>query len=145
MGPPLEHVGLSVSDLERSIEFYTTHFEFEVRLVIDNEPHMGLGEIVGLPGAAARIAHLWSGGFMLELFEYRDPVGRPLSADRTQADKGISHIGFASTDCRGDKQRLEAAGVEFLSEPVEYRADVWVVYFYGPDREVLELREIPQQ
>ena len=33
--------------------------------------------------------------------------------------------------------------VEFISEPVEFRPGVWIVYFCGPDGEVCELRETP--
>ena len=109
--------------------------------IIDSGPEMRLGDIVGIPGCSSRIAHLSSGDYMLELFEYTDPRGRPVPADRTQADNGFSHIGFTSTDVRADHAALVEQGVEFLGNPVEYRPDVWVVYFYGPDREVCELRQ----
>ena len=36
---------------------------------------------------------------------------------------------------------MKARGVEFLSRPVEFRPEVWIVYFYGPDGEVGELRQ----
>lgn len=143
MAPPIEHVALSVSDLDRSIAFYRENFDFEVRHVIDSPPEKRLGDIVGMPGASARIAHLYCGEFMLELFEYRDPRGRPEPADRTQADHGLIHIGFRSRDIHADVRRLRERGVAFFGDPVEYRPGVWVVYFHGPDREVLELRQLP--
>ena len=80
---------------------------------------------------------------MLELFEYRDPSGRALAPDATQADHGWIHMGLTSTDMCADYTRLRAEGVEFLSEPVEFRPGVWIVYFKGPDGEVLELRQTP--
>jgi catechol 2,3-dioxygenase-like lactoylglutathione lyase family enzyme len=100
-----------------------------------------LGVITGMPGARARIAHLELGGMMLELFQYLEPAAKSLARDRAQADKGYIHMGLRSDDGRGDYTRLRARGVEFLSEPVEFRSGVWVVYFRGPDGEVCELRQ----
>ena len=137
----LEHVGLSVSNLDRSVAFYRDLFGLEVLRVIDAGPTMRLGEIVGMPGCSARIAHLMKGDVMLELFEYTDPRGTPIPEGRRQADLGYIHTGFTSTDARADYARLKAAGVSFLSEPVEFRPGVWVVYFRGPDGEVGEIRQ----
>ena len=139
----IEHVALSVADLERSIAFYTEVMGLTVKRVIDSTPEKGLGRIVGLPGCSARIAHLSAGAFMLELFEYTDPRGRPIARDRNQSDHGFTHVGFTSADVRADVARLRSLGVEFIGEPVEYRQGVWVVYFRGPDREVCELRQTP--
>ncbi len=139
-----EHVAISVSNMERSIGFYTSVLGLRVARTIDSPPERGLGRIVGLPGCSAVIAHLVpedGSQFMVELFEYRDPVGRPLARERSQADIGISHIGFASPDVRADYARLRELNVEFLGEPVEFRPGVWVVYFRGPDGEVGELRQ----
>ncbi len=145
--PVPEHTAISVSNLDRSIDFYTSVFGLQVNRTIDSPPESRLGEIVGLPGCSARIAHLGPASgdgvpqLVIELFEYRDPAGRPLARERTQADHGISHIAFSSPDVRGDYRRLVDMGVECLSEPVEFRPDVWVVYFRGPDGEVCELRQ----
>ena len=145
-----EPVAISVGDLERSIGFYSRVLGFSLERVIDCPPERGLGQIVGLPGCSARIAHLASpasgspaprSSFMVELFEYRDPVGRPLGRDRTQADIGISHIGFSSADARSDYRRLRELGVECIGEPVEFRPGVWLFYFRGPDGEVCALRQ----
>jgi len=37
--------------------------------------------------------------------------------------------------------KLKENGVRFVSEPVEFRANVWICYFYEPDGEVCEIRE----
>ena len=137
----MEHAALSVHDLERSIAFYTNLLGMEVTRIIESGPEMGLGDIVGIPGCSARIAHLSSGGLMLELFEYTSPRGSSIDRRRTQADHGLTHLGFTSTDVRADYSLLRGKGVEFIGEPVEYRPGVWVVYFFGPDREVCEIRQ----
>ena len=138
----LEHVAMSVSNLERSIEFYCGFFGMKHQRTIDSTPEKGLGEIIGHPGAAAKIAHLTSGALMLELFEYSEPKGRPIAADKKQADHGLIHVAFKSTDVRSDAEELRQRGVELMGEPVEYRPGVWVLYFYGPDREVCEIRQV---
>jgi glyoxylase I family protein len=136
-----DHAGLSVSNLERSLAFYRDLFEMEVERVLEPAPERDLGKINGLPGCRARIAHLRKGAAMLELFEFLEPKGKPLPRDHRQADLGFVHAGFASSDVREDYARLKAKGVEFYSEPVEFRSGVWVAYFRGPDGETGELRQ----
>jgi glyoxylase I family protein len=137
----IEHVGLSVSSLERSIEFYRGVLGLKVARILEFPADSGIGEINGMPSSSARIAHLESEKAMLELFEYVVPRGKPIPADARQADNGYIHIGFTSSDTRADYSRLRRSGVEFFGEPVELRPNVWVVYFRGPDGEVCEIRQ----
>lgn len=139
----LEHMALSVSNLQQSIQFYTEVLGLKLVRELDCGPETPLGTVVGLPGCRAKIAHLMCGDTMLELFEYIDPRGESVPGERRQADHGFIHIGFQSNDVRGDYQRLLQQGVQFFSEPIEFRPTVWIVYFRGPDGEVGELRETP--
>ena len=139
-----DHVALSVADIERSIRFYTGLFGFEVCRRLDADPGLPLGAVIGVAGAAADIAHLYLGEFMLELFQYRVPEGRAEAA-RSQADHGYIHFGLRASDVHGETARLRAAGVSFLGDPVELRPGVWVVYLRGPDGEVVELRQVPDE
>lgn len=140
----LDHIGLSVADLERSLAFYRDLLGMEVIRVLECAPTSRLGEVAGIPRCQARIAHLKLGDSMLELFEYQDPRGRPLPTDSRQADHGFIHAGFRSNDVRADAARLAKLGVRLISEPVEFRPGVWVVYFFGPDGEVCEIRQTPE-
>jgi catechol 2,3-dioxygenase-like lactoylglutathione lyase family enzyme len=137
----LEHVALSVRDLDRSLAFYRDRMGFSVARIIEPREDPMLGAIVGIPNARARIAHLRLGDNMLELFQYVDPLGRPPPADHRQADIGLIHLGFRTQDARQDFDRLSSHGVSFISAPVEFRPGVWVAYFRGPDGEVCELRQ----
>jgi catechol 2,3-dioxygenase-like lactoylglutathione lyase family enzyme len=139
----LEHMALSVSDIQQSLAFYRDLLGFELVRELDCAPDSKLGEVVGMPGCAAKIAHLMCGETMLELFEYSDPRGTPTAKSLRQADHAFVHIGLQSSDVRGDHKDLQSKGVRFISEPVEFRPEVWIVYFYGPDGEVLEMRETP--
>lgn len=139
----LDHAALSVADLDRSLAFYRDVLGLELIRILECPPSTHLDEVVGMPGCTARIAHLRGGRTMFELFEYRQPRGRPIPDGRRQADLGWNHAGFTSSDVRGDYARLKAAGVQFIRAPLEFRPGVWICYFYGPDGEVCELRETP--
>jgi len=137
----IEHVGLSVSDIDRSIAFYCGLLGLKLARRLEFPSDSRIGEINGMPSSAAKIAHLESEKAMLELFEYVRPRGEPIPASFKQADNGYIHIGFTSSDTRADYARLRRSGVEFFSEPIELRPNVWVAYFRGPDGEVCELRQ----
>ena len=167
----LDHVALSVTNLEKSIAFYCDLIGMQVVRIIECPPERGLGVVTGMPACSARIAHLQprnrlasqlasqSAGHssegaieetpvvkqtmqaMLELFEYKYPVGERITSDRKQADIGFTHIGFSTDDAKADYERLKAHGVSFVSAPIEFRPEVWLFYFYGPDGEVCELRQ----
>jgi catechol 2,3-dioxygenase-like lactoylglutathione lyase family enzyme len=105
----LEHVNLTVSELDRSLQFYREAFGFEVRwqgkCLINAEVKPAAH--VGVPGEP----------FYLALFE-GDAAG---PAQRDYAPPGINHFGFRVEDLDLAKQRAEAAGakvhLEFEYEP----------------------------
>jgi catechol 2,3-dioxygenase-like lactoylglutathione lyase family enzyme len=84
----LEHVGLSVSDLERSIDFYCKNLNLKVVRILEPSEGLPMDELTGLRGCQVRIAHLSSDVAMLELFEYVEPKGVPIRPDAKQADIG---------------------------------------------------------
>ena len=138
----LEHVGLSVSDLDRSIAFYGDLLGFKVLRIIECPPEGKLGEVTNIPGACARLAHLALGDAIVELLEYRYPQGRAIPPEYTMADIGFSHVCVASDDIMSDYLTLKSNGVRFYTEPLEYRPGVRMAYFYGPDGETCELRQV---
>ena len=136
----LDHVAMSVQDMERCIAFYRDVIGCEV--VFDRTFDEGIARLIGSPGAQVRIVHLQFGKQVLELFDYRQPQGRPPRADRRQSDYGLTHIGFMVEDFWATYRALQAKGVRFLGEAVEIRPGVLVAYFHGAEYEVCEMREI---
>ena len=139
--PSLGHVGLSVSDMRKSLEFYRDVMGMEVVLELDISDDRQ-ARVIGVPGTKCLIAHLRLGDGVLELFEYYEPAGENKARSLRQRDHGIVHIGFEVDDFWDRAETLKDKGVKFLGEPVEFREGVWVLYFFGPDGEVCELHDI---
>jgi len=138
----LGHVALGVSSMERSLQFYRDLIGMKVMLEIDVQDDR-IARLVGVPGAKCKIAHLQLGDAMLELFEYTAPPGTNYAQKVNQYDHGLIHLGFEVNDFHNHVAALKQKGFSFLGEPVEFRPNVWVVYFRGPDGEVCELRQVP--
>ena len=140
----IEHTALSVSSLERSVAFYRDVIGMEVVMEVDFSDET-LGKVNGLAGCRARVVHLKLGGTALELFEYREPKGRSAARELRQCDTGFIHIGFRVTDIHRHCAELREKGVRFFGEPLRIRPGTFVVYFEGPDGEVCEMRQVPDE
>ena len=136
----LGHVGLGVSNMERSLEFYRDYLGMEVLMEL-NIADDRIGKVIGIKDAACQIAHLQLGDAVLELFEYSSPEGKNIANNTRQCDHGLIHIGFEVDDFHTHIKQLEEMDIKFLGETVEFRPGVWIVYFYGPDGEVIEFRQ----
>ena len=139
----IEHTALSISDLERSLAFYCDLIGMQVVLEVDFADET-LGAINALTGCKARVVHLKLGDTVLELFKYSEPPGRPVAEQLRQCDLGFIHIGFRVTDIHRHYREMKTKGVRFFSEPTELRPGTFIVYFEGPDREVCEMRQVPE-
>jgi len=136
----VEHVGMTVKDMERAIAFYRDVIGAVV--VLDREFGDELGEVIGVAGTRARIVHMQLGDTMVELFDYRHPQGQERRADASPADQGLTHIGFTVEDFWRTYRHLVNHGVRFLGKPVEIRPGVFVAYFCGAEGEICEMKEI---
>ena len=138
-----DHVGMSVQDMDKCIAFYTDVIGMEK--VFDRVFEEGMAKLIGIPGTKVSIVHMKLKDSVVELFDYAYPEGREPSPDRTQADFGLTHIGFMVEDFWGTYQHLVDHGVRFLADPVVIRSGVTVGYFHGAEYEVCEIREILPQ
>ena len=136
----MNHVGMSVKDMEKAIAFYRDIIGMEISL--DTEFDSPLADIIGSPGAKARVVHMRLGESVVELFDYRQPKGREPRPDANQSDFGLTHIGFFVKGFQKTYDDLKQKGVKFLRKPVEIRPGVHVAYFQGAEHEVCEMREI---
>lgn len=139
----IEHTAMSVKDMEKVIAFYRDVIGMEV--VFDREFDVQMGRLINVPGTKVRIVHMALGDTKIELFDYKYPKGREPRPDRSQADFGLTHIGFTVEDFWGTYNRLVEKGVKFLGEAFEFRPGVFVAYFYGAEYEVCEIKEVVPQ
>jgi catechol 2,3-dioxygenase-like lactoylglutathione lyase family enzyme len=146
----VDHINLVVTDLARSVRFYTAL----LGLRETRRAHLEgawIERIVGLPGVVAEVVFLQpdGGGPRLELLQYQAPLGVALPANRLPHTVGLRHIAFQVTDIDAMCARLAAAGVALVSPPVVVPGGVVrhddgqkrLCYFHDPDGVLLELAE----
>src|SRR5437764_15098831 len=85
-----DHTGITVSDLERSLEFWRDVLRFELSHRAHQKGELA-EQITGVPGAEILIAVVKAPGHKIELREYRAPVDRKHSRPRP-CDVGSVHI-----------------------------------------------------
>ena len=142
----LFHVGITVSDLERSLAFYAGALGLEVEWdqVIDRD---STRELVGVPFRTLRCAFLAvPGGGALEILEYDGVTGRDLTW--SPSDHGAGHLCLWVADVDDVVARArELGGVTIAQAPVVVPsgryAGARAVYLRDPDGFLLELIQPP--
>jgi catechol 2,3-dioxygenase-like lactoylglutathione lyase family enzyme len=145
------HFSFTVSDIERSIAWYTDVLGLElVHRQRQDNPYTRT--LVGFPDAVLEVAQFRIDGVspglsthMLELIQYVEggtDVGRP-----KVNGVGGAHLAVLVDDAHAEYERLIAAGVVFANPPVEVTAGVnaggFAAYFEDPDGIALELMQFP--
>jgi catechol 2,3-dioxygenase-like lactoylglutathione lyase family enzyme len=148
------HFSFTVSDLERSIDWYTRVLGLE--LVHRQRQENAYTEVlVGIPGAVLEIAQFAVPGVpparsthMLELVEYVTPWGRDLGGIEPNS-VGAAHLALLVTDIHERYERMRGQGVEFRNPPVEItegaNAGGFACYFHDPDGITLEMLQPPTE
>lgn len=138
------HVGISVSNLERAIDFYTEMLGMEVAAPAFPFGGPQMEQIMALDTVSGRMAVVKKGSLLLELFEYTQPPPAPKDANYSVGDQGISHFGIEVADVEATYERLQAAGVRFHSPVLTFTRGVKATYGRDMDGNVFELVEMPK-
>ena len=109
------HVGVTVSDLGRSIAFYRDVLGFHVAYERGEVTAEYMPRLVGIPGARLKIAGLDIPGLHLDLIEYIEPKGA--AAAGPTSDVGNVHIGYTVDDLWAAYHSLSAAGSSSSRSP----------------------------
>jgi len=96
MPDELVNVRYMVDDVEAAIDFYTTHFAFELRT-----------------SAAPAFADVTRGNLRLLLSGPKSSAGRPMPDGRVPEPGGWNRIHFIVDDLATEVERLRGAGVMF--------------------------------
>ncbi len=146
----VDHVNIVVSNLERSVRFYTAVLGLEEtrRAYLEGA---WIDAIVGLEGVRAHVSYVQpkGGGPRIELLAYEAPPGARLEACSRPNTEGLRHLAFRVRDIDGTCRRLAEAGVAVFSPPVTVPEGVVrhdagqkrLCYFRDPDGVLLELAE----
>jgi catechol 2,3-dioxygenase-like lactoylglutathione lyase family enzyme len=142
----IDHVGITTSDLDRSLHFYVDLLGLPL---LSRNMLVGpdLAALLGFESAAIDNADLDSGdGRILELMQYVQPAGARVTY--RSADAPTTHIAFSVKDLAAVTERLTAAGVEIISRrPLKIQGGAWdgvqCLYLRDPDGVILELVQRP--
>lgn len=118
----VEHIGISVSDMDRSIAWYTEVLGLSLRKRVKlNETT----ELAFLPLGDTEIELVWKSG----------------QAPEPKREGVVNHLAFTVADVGAALEHLRRHGVELIhQEPVYLGAlGAKIAFFYGPDGEKLEL------
>jgi catechol 2,3-dioxygenase-like lactoylglutathione lyase family enzyme len=145
----VDTVGLTVSDMDRAVDFYTSVLTFEK--ISDVEAAGRAYELMeGVFGARMRIVRLRLGGETIELTEYLAPKGRPMPADVRPNDLIFQHVAIIVSDMDQAYARLWQHHVQHASTGPQ-RLPAWnanaggisAFYFRDPDGHFLEILHFP--
>ncbi len=138
----IDHINISVINLEKSKEFYINLLGF--KLITEGELEGDwMDRTVGLEKVIAKFAKLIipNTETSLELIKYYNPAGEKDSELSRANQIGFRHMAFEVSGIEIVYQRLKDAGVEIFSELQFYNKNKKLCYFLGPDGEILELAE----
>jgi catechol 2,3-dioxygenase-like lactoylglutathione lyase family enzyme len=146
----VERVGMTVSNMERSVAFFSSVLTFEK---VSDEEIAGdeYEKLQGVFGLRMRVVRMRLGSQEIELTEYLTPRGRPVPADSRSNDRWFQHVAIIVSDMDQAYARLREHHVEHAS-PEPQRLPDWNVaaagikafYFKDPDGHALEVLEFPE-
>jgi len=144
----VESVGMTVSDMDRAVEFYsalTFQKISDVEVLGDEFEHLE-----GVFGARMRIVRMQLGNEFLDLTQYLAPPGRPIPADSRSNDLWFQHIAIVVRDMNEAFEKLRALKVQFVSTgpqtlppSIKPAAGIKAFYFRDPDQHNLEVIYFP--
>lgn len=137
----MHHVGISVSDIERSIAFYRDMLGMEQACEIFPFGGENFSQIMDLENVQGRMCVIAKGNVQLELFEFSHPKPATRDPNYSVGDRGISHFGVEISDIESTYARLRAAGVRFHSPVLTFMSGMRAAYGRDPDGNVFELLE----
>jgi catechol 2,3-dioxygenase-like lactoylglutathione lyase family enzyme len=131
------HVGTTVSNLDRAVEFYRDVLGLSVldRFTVSGEQ---FSTAVGVDGASGRFAHLDADGIRVELVEY-DPE-RESREEAAVNRVGAKHLGLTVDDVDGFYESLPD-DVGTLSGPQTTDTGSRILFVRDPEGNLIEIIE----
>jgi len=139
-----DHTGITVSNLERSLEFWQNVLGFEFSHRAHQTSKMA-SEITGVPGAEIKLAVVKTpGGHKIELLEYLAPPDRKHVSLRP-CDVGSVHVALTVDKLDAILEKIAASGWKAAGKPQTLKtgpnAGKRVVYVRDPDGTTIEFMQ----
>jgi catechol 2,3-dioxygenase-like lactoylglutathione lyase family enzyme len=135
-----DHVGISVTDMERSISFYRDMFGMEQLCEVFPFGGADYDAIMDIPGVTGRMCMIGKGNLHLELFEFTN--SKPKDREYPVSDRGYSHFGIEVDDIAAAYNKLQAANVRIHTPVISFMGGaVKATYCRDPDGNVFEILE----
>ena len=146
----VDSVGFTVSDVDRSAEFFSKVLSFEkvsdVEVTGDDYEHLQ-----GVFGLRMRVVRMRLGDEFIELTEYLAPRGRPIPPDSHSNDRWFQHIAIIVSDMdraylwlRKNKVEHASTGPQQLPDWNKNAGGIKAFYFKDPDGHALEILQFPE-
>lgn len=144
-------VGLTVSDMDRSLQFYTHVLPFTVEADTETAGQ-GWEQLTGIFGVRVRVVRLRLGNEHLELTEYiaASMPGRPAPVDSRSNDRWFQHVAVIVSDMdsayrllRANRVRSASTAPQLLPKSIPGAAGIRAFYFRDPDGHPLEILQFP--
>jgi catechol 2,3-dioxygenase-like lactoylglutathione lyase family enzyme len=145
----VESVGMTVSDMDRAVEFYSQVLSFQK---VSDVEVLGTEyeQLQGLFGVRLRVVRMQLGNESIELTEYLTPKGKPIPIDSRSHDRWFQHIAIAVSDIDRAYQHLRSFKVQHTStapqripDSNKAAAGIRAFYFKDPDGHNLEIIYFP--
>jgi catechol 2,3-dioxygenase-like lactoylglutathione lyase family enzyme len=144
-------VGMTVTDMDRSITFYRDVLTFQVTSDVEVSGD-AFEHLSGVFGARVRVVRLRLADESIELTQYLAPRGRPIPVDSRSNDGWFQHVAIIVTDMDATYRRLRSQHVEHASSGPQRLPDsnpnaggIRAFYFKDPDQHVLEVLQFPRE
>src|SRR5438093_79433 len=145
----VDAVGMTVSDMDRSVEFFSKVLSFEKTSDVE-VAGSEYEQLQGLFGLRMRVVRMKLGGEFIELTEYLVPKGRPIPVDSRSNDHWFQHIAIVVSDMDKAYQHLRSYKVQHASTAPQRLPDwnkaaagIRAFYFRDPDGHNLEVIYFP--
>ncbi len=134
------HVGISVRDLEKSVQFYTEVLGMEKGIQVSHQGEK-ISRVVAVENTEVDVCYVTNGKHRLELIEYKNKAKAKLNYTyKSQDDPGLVHIAFIVDDVDQIYQKIKDLGYDFNSPPMVTRENgPKIAFFRGPDNVIIEL------
>lgn len=146
----VDAVGMTVSDMDRSVDFYTNVLNF--KKVSDAEVYGDDYEhLQGIFGLRMRVVRMQLGDETIALTEYLTPKGKPFPQDTRSNDRWFQHIAIVVSDMdkafehlRQNKVRYASTAPQTIPASNKAAAGIKAFYFRDPDGHFLEIIYFPR-